>query len=118
MSRFERFVLAVMWPVAVGLLGLALFESLGALIGRAGIVGNLVPVPGSNSSIGGTIEGWEESGREMMSQSAGYPFPQILAVLLAVGTAVLRSGAWRGGRGKSGKEEVVDVPLIIEENED
>lgn len=114
MSRFERFVLAVMWPVAVGLLGMAILETLGAWFVRphsldwAGVAGQNQTWEHQESMYAG-----EKLGREVLGLSSRYPMPQVIALILAVGTALMRSGLLRKEAGSEKAAEVEKLPLIV-----
>lgn len=118
MSRFERFLLALMWPLAVGFLGLALLEIFGAWVGDRGtVMGSLQEMRiNDNATIGS--EGQLDLGREIASQAGIWPVPQITALLLALGTAVLRSGLWTAGGKKQRKGEMDNLPpLVVDDND-
>lgn len=130
MTHPEQILLSIMWPVAVGLLGLALLETAGVLFGR-NAHSALRVIPGLADGVNVTAQGegqafvpytrtgsasgplavLEDCGREFVGRTSAYPVPQAFAVVLALGTAILRSGMWRGR--KSGEMEGADVPLIV-----
>jgi hypothetical protein len=120
MRPIERWVLAIMWPLAVGLLSMAVLETLGAWLGpvtpsRTHVVDS-VTVNGtqavtSSASTPGALSILEECGREIVGRTSAYPVPQVVAVVTAVLTAVLRSGALSGSSAMA--KDIEKLPSLL-----
>lgn len=107
MSRFERFVLSVMWPVGAGLLGMAILETVGLWLRFS------PPEQIGLLSWGLDVGRWPIL-PVLARRVEEWPVPQIFALALGLITALLRSGlglGWGGGKRVEGHS--MDLPPVI-----